>query len=447
MPDLLIAVGGTGQHVALAVSRLVFLGVLPEMELAVVDADDTQELSTSLITFDNTIEGNYTKHPLIRGEKIYSPFDKTDQVDPEFHELFLTPNTPPLQQDMFNVCFDEVSEHIRVKDGMFGRPSVGATIFALNRDKEMDPVFERAELATRIFITGSMVGGTGAGLMHQMIKALAQRNRQLYGLIFLRWFGVPRSATKQTINDGTLDRNMRYGLDYFFRDTRPFLKASLLIGLPENPPDKTVGALALEAGKTNEKKHYFHLNAAYAILRLPKIAVTEQTDGSIYAAAYDSEHQIRMYEEDWGGRTLSWYANRGQYVKELLDYASSQKFKAAILDAFGLLGKPKNIGQGLYDAINCYDRKQRKAVVEEVVHTWELLSRQYRFALSWLDEVLLPLPEKLRHPTYTAIVDDDAKKVNVIQTVWAKPFVMGQELLKGPEIARAFHDLLVESFI
>lgn len=446
MPDLLIAVGGTGQHVALAVSRLVFLGVLPEMGLAVVDADDSQELSKSLVTFDNTTGGNYTKHPL-NGAKIYSPFDKTDKEDPEFRELFLSLNTPPFQREIFDVCFDEASGQIPVKDGMFGRPSVGATIFALNRDKEMEPVFERAELATRIFITGSMVGGTGAGLIHQMIKTLETKNRQIYGLIFLRWFSIPRSAVKQTINDSTLDRNMRYGLDYFFRDTRPLLKASLLIGLPENPPDKTVGAMALEAGKTDEKKHYFHLMAAYAILRLPKIAVTEQTDGSIYAATYDSEYRTRMYEEDWGGRPLSWYVNRGHYVKELLDYASSQKFKTEILDSFRrFIGKPEHIGQGLYDAISYYDKKQRNAVVDEIVHTWSLLSRQYRFSLSWLDEVLDPLPEKLHHPMYTAIVGDEAKKVDKLRNIWAKPFVMGQELLKGPEIARAFHHLLVESF-
>jgi hypothetical protein len=294
-----------------------------------------------------------------------------------------------------------------------------------------------------------MVGGTGAGLIHQLVKTLAlgeARGTRKFGLIFLRWFGIPRDAVRQTINDGTLDRNMRYGLDYFFKDTRPLLKASLLIGLPDNAPDDTVGPIFLSPGNTSEKIHYFHLAAAYGIMKLPKIAVTEQTDGSIYAVAHDSESPTRMYDEVWADQKLHWYVNRGYFVKELLDYAGSPRFKEAILDAFGLLGKPKNIGQGLYDAINFHDRKQRKAVVDEVVHTWNQLSKQYKFSLNWIDEILDPLPPKLHHIRYTTVKDNEAEKVKELQTIWAKPFVMGQEKPSGPEIARTFHRMIVDSF-
>jgi hypothetical protein len=449
MPDLLIALGGTGQHLALAVSRLVFLGALPEMELAVVDADDQQELSESLMTFGRTVEANYTSHPLIN-PKIYNPFDKMDIEDPQFQELMISANSSPAQRELFEVCFEEESARLKVNEGMYGRPSVGSTVFVLNKEKQMEPVFERAELATRIFITGSMVGGTGAGLIHQVIKTLAtgaSASTRKFGLIFLRWFGVPRDAVKQTINDATLDRNMRYGLDYFFKDTRPLLKASLLIGIPDNPPDDLTAPILLSAGNTTEKKHYVHLAAAYGIVKLPQIAVTEQTDGSIFAAAHDSDNPKRLYEEEWNGQKLHWYVNRGYYVKELLDYVCSPRFKEAMLDAFGLLGKPKNIGQGLYDAINYHDRKQRKTIVDEIVHTWALLSKQYRFSLSWFDEVLKEaLPKKLHHPQYTNVRDNETEKVKDIQTCWAEPFVMGPEKLTGPEIARTFHRKIVDRF-
>jgi len=293
MADLLIAVGGTGQHVALAVSRLVFLGALPPMELVTIDADDSQELSVRLKTFGNTVEPDYTHHPLMNGEKIYHPFDKTVREDPEFEDLFMGSHLEPSHKDIFDVCFDEASAAIRVKDGMFGRPSVGATIFAHNKDTQLKAVFERVDLANDIFIAGSFVGGTGAGLIHQLVKKMHGRGRRIYGLLFLRWFGVPRGAARSTINDSTQDRNMRYGLDYFFRDTRPLLKAALMIGLPDHPPDDgRVAPIMMEPGKTNEKMHYFHMVAAYGLISLKKISVTEQTDGSSYAAIYDSDHPL-----------------------------------------------------------------------------------------------------------------------------------------------------------
>jgi hypothetical protein len=384
---------------------------------------------------------------MIWARNFHYPFDKTEKEDPEFLDLMLTPTSPKLHKDIFEVCFDEESARIRVKDGMFGRPSVGATIFAHRMEIQMEPVFERAELATNIFVAGSLVGGTGAGLIHQLVTNLTTKCRSVYGLIFLRWFAIPRGAVKQTINDGTLDRNMKYGLDYYFRDTRPLLKASLVIGLPDNPPDARVGPIFLEAGKTDEKRHYFHLAAGYGMLRLRKIAITEQTLGSIYTVSYDKDNPTQMYEEDWGGYPLFWYVNRGNYVKELLDYASSLKFKKAILDSFGFLGKPNNIGRGLYEAINQHKKNQRNAIVEEIVQTWTLLSRQYRFSLSWLDEVLEPLPMKLHHPKYSALMGNEVEKVKEIQTVWARTVEMGQDVLSGPEIAKRFHAMLVENFV
>jgi hypothetical protein len=447
MADLLIAVGGTGQHVALAVSRLAFLGALPQMELATIDADDGQELSVKLKTFGETVEPDYTHHPLMNGEKIYHPFDKTVQKDPEFQDLFAGMHLEPPQKDVFEVCFDEYSSGIHVKDGMFGRPSVGATIFAHNKNTQLKSVFERVNLATNIFIAGSFVGGTGAGLIHQLVKMMEGKGKRIYGLIFLRWFGVPRGAARQTINDSTQDRNMRYGLDYFFRDTRPLLKAALLIGLPDHPPDAKVAPIVMEPGKTNEKKHYFHLVAAYGVINMQKIAVTEQTDGSTYAAIYDNDHPLQIYDAPWrDGRELYWYANRGGFVKELLDYVCSAKFRKEIGSAFGWTGSPRNIGQMLYDAIKLYDKRQREVKIDEIVRTFDLLSKQYQFSLSWLDDVLEPMPDRFRHDRYTRVRESDAEKAKELQVIWAKNWEVGVELPTPQEVAYKLHDLLVESF-
>jgi hypothetical protein len=419
------------------------------MELAVVDADDSGELSTALKTFGGTVNERYTKHPLENGDKIYPPFDKTARTDPKFHELF--PGSDQLERDIFEVCFEEESANIPVKDGMFGRPSVGATIFAQNKDTQLNPVFQRARQAGTIFIAGSLVGGTGAGIIHQLVRALHSRDKRIYGLIFLRWFQVRPGVVQQTIDDDSLDRNMRYGLDYFFRDTRPLLKASLLIGAPDHPPDR-VGPIDLEAGRTEEKRHYFHLMAAYGILKLPQIAVTEQTDGSVYASAFDYIEQ--MYEKEWQGRPLSWYVNRAAFVKEILDYVGSEeRFGKEILKTFGLFGlfgNPENVGRGLHETIARYDKSQRKTVVEEITRTWSLLSKQYEFSLTWLAEVLKPLPDSFYLDKYRRVKENDDARVKEIQTVWAEAPLLGEHLFTSPEtspeVARKFHEKLVESF-
>jgi hypothetical protein len=366
--------------------------------------------------------------------------------DPEFKDLFLNTYLAPPYKDVFEVCFDEVSAGIHVKDGMFGRPSVGATIFAHNKETQLKPVFERVSLANSIIVAGSIVGGTGAGLIHQLVKKIDKGHR-IYGVIFSRWFNVPRGVARQTINDGTLDRNMRYGLDYFSRDTRPLLKATLLLGMPDHPPDDRVGHLTLEAGRTDEKKHYLHLMAAYGILQLQKIAVTEQTDGSTYAALYDSDRLTQAYETEWhNGRSLAWYSNRGAFVKELLDYASSTKFRKEVGASFGFMGKPKDIGQLLYDAINLYDKKQRETKIHEIQRTFKRLSSQYHFALSWLDELLDPMPENLHRDRYTRVKSSDAGKAMELHTIWAKNWEEGVELPTPQEVAHHLHGLLVDSF-
>jgi hypothetical protein len=449
MPDLLIAVGGTGQHVALAVSRLVFLGALPEMELAVIDSEDATELPSSLKSFGNTVEPGYTEHPLINGTMIYPPFDKKADRDPKFQDLFLSDHPVSLDKEIFDTCFEEESAGISIKEGMFGRPSVGATIFAHNKDTELATIFERAQQANNIFVSGSIVGGTGAGLIHQLIRTLQWNDCRIYGLIFLNWFLAASGGPKKTISDHTLERNMRYGLDYFFSGTRSLLKASLLIGVPDEPPSDAVGPIKLEEGNTQEKQHCFHLLASYGILRLPSIAVTEKTDGSIYAAAYEGVEQ--MYGEVWEqGKELNWYVNRANFVKEILHYASSAKFKDEMLKTLGrlsgMMAKPENVGLGLHEAVKRFDRSQHKMVVDEITKTWRLLCEQYKFSLAWMDSVLGPLPEKLYNDTYKAVKDKDPAKADVIQRVWKDGLPEGQENLKAPEVAREFHKRLVESF-
>ncbi|MEM2125111.1 MAG: hypothetical protein QXZ28_00880 [Candidatus Methanomethylicaceae archaeon] len=449
MPNLLIAIGGTGQHIALAVSRLVFLGALPRMELAVIDADDRGELSNSLRTFGGTVEPNYTSHPLENGDQIYPPFDRVTREDPTVSDLLLDPRSTQWEKEVFELCFDEETAAFHVRDGMYGRPSVGATLFALNRETQLRPIFERAEQADAIYIAGSVVGGTGAGIIHQLVKAIKDQwpRKRIYGLIFLRWFSVPQQAGReQTISDATLERNQSYGLDYFFCDTRYHLSASLVIGLP-NQPLEGVREVRLSAGRAGEQKHFLHLAAAYGIYKLPLIAVTEQADGSIFAIGV--ERREEMYDESWNeNRALHWYVNRALFVKEILDCAGSQQFGNEILRAFRIFGNPEHIGRGLFNAISQYNRFERQTVVDEMRRTWALLSRQWSFSVEWVtgEEVLGPLPERLWHNQYREVRQNRENQVRTIQEVWGREIPINRPLPSPPELAREFAKRLVQAF-
>jgi hypothetical protein len=449
MADLLIAIGGTGQHTALAISRLVFLGVLPRMSLAVIDADDQNELSTNLKTFGQTADGNYGLHPLTNGDKIYPPFDRGVMKDPEFQDLFIQ-NASPLEREIFELAVDADSAGISVNEGMFGRPSVGATIFAQNRLTQLGPVFEGAQDAEKIFVTGSIVGGTGAGILHQLVKALPA-DKRIYAIIFLRWFNAALGGSRQTISDGTMERNMRYGLDYFFKDTRTHLKAAVLIGTPDRYPPE-LAPISVHAGDLSEKNHYFHLAAGYAALKLPKISVTEQLNGSVYATAYEGREQ--MYDEVWGNdenaKPLGWFVNRARFVKEILDYASDDNFIGQVEATLGRLAifqKPENIGLGLQQTLLQYPGTERKVRLREIAQTWRVLSRQYEFSLTWLEDVLGRFPVEKYVARYKEVRESPAARVKEIQTLWREPIPMGQTPLSAPEVARAFHQKLVASFV
>ncbi|HLL75265.1 MAG TPA: hypothetical protein VK421_08350 [Pyrinomonadaceae bacterium] len=451
MGDMLIAIGGTGQHTALAVSRLVFLGVLPKMRLAVIDAENSNDLSLSLSSFGGTVDGRYGLHPL-DFERIHAPFDKAARKDPKFQDLFLSQNPLPLDREVFELSFDEVSAGILVDEGMFGRPSVGATIFSQNKYTQLADIFEGAQDAEQIFVTGSMVGGTGAGIIHQLVSALPKEGKRIYGIVFLRWFNAASGGKSQTISDMTMERNMRYGLDYFFKDTRPRLKASLLIGMPDKSPPE-ITPITVKAGELGEKSHYFHLLAAYGLSRLPKISVTEQENGSVYAASY--EDKMKMYDEVWGNeenaKPLSWYVNRALFVQAVLNYAGSDHFvhevEKRLGTVTGLLTSPADVGTGLHSTIRQYKRSVQTERLKEMAATWRALAKQYEFSLTWLDKVLGRFPDVAYLPSYKEVKKGgDPFIAEVIQTLWREPLDTGQEVPPAPVVARQFHRKLVEGF-
>lgn len=442
---VLLAIGGTGQHVALAAARMSFLGALPPMRLLTVDADDRGPLSERLKTFGGTVKSGLSEHPFEDGDRIFQPFDRGKLSNPRFSDLFLDSTSSASERETFELLFDEAAAGISVNDGMFGQPSVGATIFAQNKDAQLRDVFTAIGNASHVFVAGSFIGGTGAGIVHQLVRAITTRHPALrvYGLFVLPWFSVAAAsgATTRTVDDGGLKRNMQYGLHYFYEATRAQLKASLLIGAPD--AGGPFGKKQVGNSDHGELETPLMFVAATGLRTLPEITVKQDAVGAVFASA--SNETNGLHKEVFGQKPFSWFYNRGCYVQKILNYVSGSIFRDNLDSAMGLFGSGKTIGEGLYLAIKDYKKEKQKPNIAAIQETWALLSRQYEFSLTWTDRVIGP-PPLAAVDARVKQVDDKAAIAAEIQRLWREPLPKEQGERSPVDVAREFYQRLVGSF-
>jgi hypothetical protein len=451
MASLLVAIGGTGQHMALAACRLMRLGALPRMRVVVVDADIRREngLTPLLESFGGTVKEHYTEHPA-EGIRFCVPFDPIVKANPTFGDLF--GGSDDREQEIFQVLFDEKTAGTKITEGFYGKPAIGVTVARKYQDRQLKPLLDESETIVgsdaRIFITGSLVGGTGAGLIHDIVRSVkskAKADVPVYGILFLRWFEMGATqSSDQTITNSTLVRNMRFGIDYLFRETYRYFRAALLLGVPDSPPGR-LRASRVEPGTTKgELCHALHVVGCFGLHQLPTITRTEQPDHPFYGVALDDPHQL--YNEIWeGSKTLAWYYNRAIWLREILRYAADEKrFKKEVLNSFKrfLRTDPRNVGEGLHKALARYPDVQREVVLSEMQKTWGLLADQYDFCVRWLDEVLGALPDRLQDARIRPV-----NSLGEIQNHWQRNPIKEQEQIPSPqEAARRFYNELVNAF-
>ena len=448
MPSVIVAVGGTGQHIALAAARLRLLGALPEgLSLLTIDGDTSGTLTTSLTTFDETVEkGRKPDHPLLQGDQDpFPPFDRQRHQNPRFADLLIGPQAKVTEREIFECLFDEESANVPVNEGMFGQPMVGATVFALEKNQQLKDVFTAIEEAQQVFVVGSFIGGTGAGILHQLVKTIQNRQPQkdIYGIFFLPWIsmGASKGDVTRTIDDSILVRNMQYGLHYFYEETRERLKASLLIGAGEEVGPFRKQSVEQSKGEVRTPLMYL---AAKAIHWLPDNARQQNEKGSVYAASATAT--APLYDDRFGKTPLSWYVNRARYVGKLMDYAGGQKFRDEMESTFKLLGsKPENIGLGLHGAIQEIPKNTRTPNLDRIQLTWRGLASQYKKSLVWLDGVLGQLPAHLVSPDVKSLEDEKTVAAK-LQAIWRPLKPKSITTPSGEEIAMYFAQRVGESF-
>ena len=400
--DLVIAVGGGGQHIALAIARLLRLeGLADPIEAFVIDADSDSRLAQKVRTFGNTVTPQ-CPHPLAGAQTIVPPFARDTMHETQFRKIFIDDRAAPLEREMFELFYDEESGGVDggigpaggvdIGKGMFANPSVGSAVFASSKEGAMDPLFGLARTAARIFVVGSFLGGTGAGIMHQLIKLVRETvgpAKPIYGSFLLRWFDLPPTAG-QTVDTATLLASMGHGLEYFYRYTKHLLDASMLVGVPDNPPPQVKAVPA--APDNDETVSLYPLLAAWSLVMLPDKTDTQaRAAHRTYGLTHDDNDPIWALRRSWNSprNPNSQDARLGARIVEavvLQEIYSSFRVKDSDFTEFDY-EKARSTWGSLMGNVAKKNNTSATALARSVLSALEARGAQLRFASWWFGQV------------------------------------------------------------
>lgn len=267
MANYFIAVGGTGQNVALAYYRLTKLGGLEPANIYVMDSD--RSISSN--------QGEFKPIAPIPVEPCIREGQKKS-----FRNLF-NPGGDAAIDSVLSVLFTSEQLKTPIDKGMFGKPSIGASTImdkiALIEDDETpdrtragaDPLFSNlinnlnATGQHRVVICGSAMGGTGAGgvpTLAQYIARNVDRTRvKIVILYFLKHFNLinPPAGVEpeKRITDSQVKINAESGMCYLRGEISRGVDACALFGLP-NPIERDWE----KAQEQREQRLFLYLLAA-----------------------------------------------------------------------------------------------------------------------------------------------------------------------------------------
>lgn len=245
MSNFFIAVGGTGQNIALAYLRLVkSCGIVPA-DIYLMDSDNGGDISKKLreALHQDTI-------PSI------SPISKRKNIT-YFRNIFKDAEYQDNIDTALSLLFTDEQLDIEVSKGMYCCPPVGAS--ALHEkfkrlsndskdsdwDKSLNTLITdiNAKSPGKVVICGSVCGGTGAGgvpTISQHLKQQFGNNVQILIIDFLRWFYIKE---RQDYNE-MLERNQESGVFYLEDKIAREIDACVLLGteLPVKTDYRDIGS-------------------------------------------------------------------------------------------------------------------------------------------------------------------------------------------------------------
>lgn len=406
--DVLVCIGGGGQHIALAVARMVRLGVWPEApRMIVIDADLGSKLAVRLDTFAEPSDRSAPQgqgptikvpHP-IRNLTMTPPL-AVGAVDKTFRSSFLGAHgggadNPggPLEEELYELFYNVDADIVDIKQGMAARPSVGSAIFADRGIAHLGEILEGVfSHAKRIVVCASFIGGTGAGVTHQLVKYLYESPKRsgvdLFGAFLLPWIQLPDG--KGAADDVTLQNSAKHGIQHFLEETAQRLRKSVFVG----------ASGALPPAKANEEQDEtvsaFPLLAVYGLTQM----VHDSADAKV--AEHDNVYTVTsgpavdwLLQAEWEGPSIAvrWAAAKvfEELVRVFLDPADGVEFRQLTGVAFqrkGIFSETPNWGWAIRTvAKQTADRTEGLALAGEVLAHLQARTQQLTMVTSYLQAI------------------------------------------------------------
>ncbi len=347
--DYLICVGGGGQHIALAIARMVRLGVWGDApKTLVIDADLDSPLARRLRTFaepseEGGGEGPRVPHPL-PGLTMQPPL-ATGEAGKSFRQSFL--GSQPggadnpggvIEEELYELFYGPNADEVDIKQGMAARPSVGAAVFADRGIEHLGPHLEGGfSHARQVLIAASFIGGTGAGVTHQLVKYLHEspkrNNVDLFGTFLLPWIEIPPGG-QGAADQVTIQNSAKHGIQHFMEETAPRLRKAMLVGA--NGSLKPTKA----HDKQDETVSPFPLLAAYGLdaIMNDRAGARVEGDDNVFTVASDASLNwlLQMRWADRSSIAVRWAAARvfESVVSVFEDASGGVEFRKLEGDAF-----------------------------------------------------------------------------------------------------------------
>lgn len=271
-----IGVGGTGQTVLAAYLRLANMAGFVPAPFYVVDSDTNGPLGSILTALKGGVK------EVVGGQELaprwmMDPFPTANVERKTFGGLF--GNLTGERRELFNCLFSAEAEQTRIRTGMYGRPSIGATCIRHKILAEDDELKElKAALrggAKHVILVGSCFGGTGSGGVPMLAAELNRWNNEgpynltLDAFVFLPWFHLVKpeggiAAKDEDIHEHlnkNFGPNAAAGINYFKDVLTGHVHTLFLLGVPDPGQVRRVSSESSQ----QETAHSLNLLAAVLI--------------------------------------------------------------------------------------------------------------------------------------------------------------------------------------
>lgn len=288
MSCYLIGIGGTGAKCIEAATHLSAAGLLSDTELYTlfVDPDESNgNLEHAKVTLDRHIQGQkmtLSSGPLFRTRvrraepAVWSPFGENSGSELQLRKAFSYSQIQAQDEEvagLFDVLYSEDEKNADLAVGFRGHPSIGAAVMAQQLSlSETEPwtTFRRlvsndtgAGSRARIFLCGSVFGGTGAAglptigkLVRQELESGESTNFEIACGLVLPYFSFEGTSEDEGIKAKAKSfvPNAQAALNYYWNKRHDdIFDGMYVVGDPAMSPvgDASVG------GPTQENKPHF----------------------------------------------------------------------------------------------------------------------------------------------------------------------------------------------